>query len=225
MDILLRPQILQRNGLAISDFPKLDEAMAHADKLIEQNKVKFEHNVEPVLRDSKLLDEFFYVESRGKKREWTATESAKVTKDTDLKKGTDKENALVLVFGQEGEPGVGSTVVVKKESPQFDKVKTDAAAVSLFIICFFLMAARQATHGTTRVLELLSRVPELLGFIVTAWPNKSKLKELERSKRELQDCATMLKVKSTKDAKFADRADEAKKMCDQLSTFLDEARF
>ena len=63
-------------GLSMSDFLSQEEAFKVADEIIAANKVEFEHDGVAKLSPSgnPLLDEFFFVQSKGKTRNWSQVE-------------------------------------------------------------------------------------------------------------------------------------------------------
>ena len=63
-------------GLSMSDFVSQEEAIKVADEIIAANQVEFEHRGAAKLSPcgDPLLDEFFFVQSKGKNRKWSQVE-------------------------------------------------------------------------------------------------------------------------------------------------------
>ena len=81
-----RPQILQLNGMSLSDFPTHTAALKAADRLVELNKEQCGHGGEvQEVPDMPLLNKFFYVHMSGKKRSWEQTESKRLEGEADVK--------------------------------------------------------------------------------------------------------------------------------------------
>ncbi len=83
--IIPRPQILQFNGLALSDFEDAQEAIKTADEIIAKNKAEYGHTYEPKLHNNPLVCKYFNAKSEGKNRSWEQTESKEFSGSADPK--------------------------------------------------------------------------------------------------------------------------------------------
>ena len=88
-------------GLSMSDFSSQEEAFKVADEIIAANKVEFEHDGVAKLSPSgnPLLDEFFFVVSKGKTRKFCQVEHKEMNQAAAPKSKKQIQAAGIFVEG------------------------------------------------------------------------------------------------------------------------------
>ena len=105
---------MQMNGMSLCDFDKVDEALAVADELIEQNKKEWGHSGEKIDAKNPLLVRFWYVNGEGRKRSWGQTEDKVLDGECDVKNKKqllDSEVFLEALGNDTGASSSGGTSV------------------------------------------------------------------------------------------------------------------
>lgn len=119
-----RPQILQCNGLSMSDFGDQEEALKVADEIIKVNAQEFEHEKDPIVHTSMpLLNRYWYVHSKGLKRTLENKEKKSVDLEADVKKLKDVQDAHIFLEGM-GASGSAGSSSVKVENPAYVRVNS-----------------------------------------------------------------------------------------------------
>jgi hypothetical protein len=105
------------NGMSLSDFDKVDEALAVADELIEQNKKEWGHSGEKIDAKNPLLVRFWYVNGEGRKRSWGQTEDKVLDGECDVKSKKQLLDSEVFLEALGNDTGAsssgGSTVKIE----------------------------------------------------------------------------------------------------------------
>ena len=101
-------------GLSMSDFLSQEEAFKVADELIAANKVEFEHTGAAKTSPSgnPLLDEFFFVVSKGKTRKFSQVEHKEMNQAAAPKSKKQIQAAGIFVEGMglmSGSSSLGAT--------------------------------------------------------------------------------------------------------------------
>ena len=97
------------NGMSLSDFDKVDEALAVADELIEQNKKEWGHSGEKIDAKNPLLVRFWYVNSEGRKRSWGQTDDKVLEGKCDVKNKKQLFDSQVFLEGLGDDTGASSS--------------------------------------------------------------------------------------------------------------------
>ena len=87
-----RPQILQFNGVRISDFPDQNAALQATDRLIAHNMAEYGHAGTKHEGTDPLFQKFLYIRSGGTKRAVEVADTKSDAVETDVK-GTGNESA------------------------------------------------------------------------------------------------------------------------------------
>lgn len=125
----LRPKILNMNGLNISDFASVEDALQTADEIISDNKKTFQHGGETVPHKNPLLAKFWYVMGTGKKRTISQSETKELAGSLDVKsrKVLHDANAFLDGLGPAVEHGGSAkieSVVFQDMCSQREKLRT-----------------------------------------------------------------------------------------------------
>ena len=116
------------NGMSLSDFDKVDEALAVADELIEQNKKEWGHSGEKIDAKNPLLVRFWYANGEGRKRSWGQTEDKVLEGKCDVKNKKQLLDSQVFLEGLGDDTGASSSggTSVKIENIVHGKMVTAA---------------------------------------------------------------------------------------------------
>ena len=115
-------------GLSMSDFVSQEEAIKVADEIIAANQVEFEHRGAAKLSPcgDPLLDEFFFVQSKGKNRKWSQVERKEMNQIAAPKSKKQIQAAGIFVEGMGLMSEGGNESEVKIEAVGLKALRAEA---------------------------------------------------------------------------------------------------
>ena len=115
-------------GSSLQDFGSQEEAFKVADEIIAANKVEFEHDGVAKLSPSgnPLLDEFFFVQSKGKTRNWSQVEHKEMNQAAAPKSKKQIQAAGIFVEGMGLMSEGGNESEVKIEAVGLKALRAEA---------------------------------------------------------------------------------------------------